>query len=208
MLTISLLSLPQRSEYKIVNGILAYLLNESFFFLILQQFSFIIVTVCLIRIPSMILDILFKEITLTKTASTNEVVELVAKWKENWLVVCDLVVDVNNFIGWPLILYIILGFYIFVSYNFLILFRFLEIEQRHFLSYGISMYLILKFFACFCLLAFAAEKLPLKVNCLINVDTGRTAMNRVFNWQVSNILNQLKHVKVSVYAVQNQVSLR
>ena len=83
VLTISLLSLPQRFKFKIANGVFKYLINESFFFLILQQFSLIILTVCLIRIPSMILDILYKEIDLKKTASINEVVELLTKWKEN-----------------------------------------------------------------------------------------------------------------------------
>ena len=45
----------------------------------------------------MIVDILFKEISLTKTASTTEVVELVAKWKENWLAICDHVIDSEQF---------------------------------------------------------------------------------------------------------------
>ena len=186
---------------------LKYLLEESFYFLISQQFSFIILTVCLIRIPSMILDILFKEITLTETASTSKVAELVAKWKENWLVTYDLVVDVNNFIGWPFFLYIIYGFFIFVTLNFLVLYRLLGIDQHNFSTNGIIMYQVLKFFACFCLLAFEAEKLPSKVNCWIKMATGWTIMNRVFNFQVSNISKQLRHVKVSVYAIQNQVSL-
>ena len=155
----------------------------------------------------MILDILYKEINSTKTASINEVAELVTKWKENWLIVCDLVVDVNKFIGWPLFMCIIFGFYTFVSVTFNILFRLLAADENSLSSNFIPMYFILKFFAYFCLLASAAEKLPSKVNYLINVDTGRTAMNRVFNFQVSNISNQLKHVKVPVYAVQNQVSL-
>ena len=181
VLTISLLSLPQRFKFKIANGVFKYLINESFFFLILQQFSLIILTVCLIRIPSMILDILYKEITLTKTASINEVVELLTKWKENWLLICDLVVDVNNFIGWPLILYIIYGIFIFVSHTFLILFHFLGNERHSLISNGINMYLILRFFTCFCILAFEAEKLPSKVNDRMNIDTTRTVTNVVFN---------------------------
>ena len=165
MLTISLLSLPERFELQSKNGLLNHLMLECFYFLISQQFSFIILTVCLIRIPSMILDILFKEITLTETASTSKVAELVAKWKENWLVTYDLVVDVNNFIGWPFFLYIIYGFFIFVTLNFLVLYRLLGIDQQNFSTNGIVMYQVLKFFACFCLLAFEAEKLPSKVNC-------------------------------------------
>ena len=79
------------------NGIFAYLLIESFYFLILQKSSLIILTVCLIRIPSMIVDILLKEISLTKTASITEVVELVAKWKAIWLAICDLVINSEKF---------------------------------------------------------------------------------------------------------------
>ena len=134
MVTISLISLPQRFEYKIANGILKFLLQECFYILSLQLFSFITLTVCLIQIPSKILDILYKEINLTKTASINEVAELVAKWKENWLLICDLVADLNNFIGRPLFLYIIYGFFIFISFTFFILFRILT-EDRHSLSF-------------------------------------------------------------------------
>ena len=170
MLTVSLLFLPERFKFKIANGILKYILDEYFFFLILQQFSFIILTICLIRITSTIVDILYKEITLTKTASVNEVAELVAKWKENWLVVCDLVVDVNNFIGWPLFVYIIYGFFIFVSYTFTIFFRILTDEGLSLSFSSITMYFVLKFFAYICLLAFEAEKLPSKVNDRMSFD--------------------------------------
>ena len=170
MLTVSLLSLPERFKLNIAIGIFNYLINECFYFLILQQFSFIILTICLIRITSTIVDILYKEITLTKTASVNEVAELVAKWKENWLVVCDLVVDVNNFIGWPLFVYIIYGFFIFVSYTFTIFFRILTDEGLSLSFSSITMYFVLKFFAYICLLAFEAEKLPSKVNDRMSFD--------------------------------------
>ena len=119
----------------------------------------------------MIVDILYKEITLTKTASTTEVVELVAKWKENWLVICDLVVDVNNFIGGPLFLYIIYGFLTFISFTFTILFRILTDDRYSFSYSSIAMYFVLKTLAYFCLLAFEAEKLPSKVYDRMNIDT-------------------------------------
>ena len=207
VLTVSLLSLPQRFEQKIAIGILEYLLNEIYYILALQLFSFIILTICLIRIPSMIVDILYKEITLTKNASTTEVVELVDKWKGNWLVICDLLAYVNDFIGRPLFLYIIYGFFVFFSYTFFILFRILTDDGRSLSSSFIAIYFILKFLASFCLLAFEAEKIPSKVNYRMNFDTWSTKMNPVFNFQVSNISNRLRHVKVTVYAIQNQVSL-
>ena len=163
VLTIGLLSLPERIKFKSANGTLEYLLNEIYFILSLQLFSFIILTICLIRIPSMIVDILYKEISLAKTASITEVVELVAKWKENRLVICDLVADVNDFIGWPLFLFIIYGFFISVSFTFTILFRLLATDHHSFSFNCILMYLIFKFFAWFCLLALEAEKLPTKV---------------------------------------------
>ena len=177
LLTISLISLPQRFKFYFHKGILSYILSEFYYLQILQQFSFIFLTVCLIRIPSLVFDILYKEITLTKTASINQVVELVTKWKENWLVICDLVADVNDFIGWSLFLYIIYGFFIFVSFTFFVLFRFLEIGHHDFSINGIIIYAILKFLASFCLLAFEAEKLPSKVNYRMNFDAGSTIMN-------------------------------
>ena len=153
----------------------------------------------------MIVDILYKEIDLTKTASINEVVDLVAKWKENWLVICDLVADVNDFIGRPLFLYIIYGLSLFIFCTMTLALHLLTIESESFEIMAI--YIILRFLISFCLLAFEAEKLPSKVNCWIKIATGWTIMNRVFNFQVSNISKQLRHVKVSVYAIQNQVSL-
>ena len=153
------------------------MLDEYFFFLAVQQFSIITLTICLIRIPSMIVDILYKEITLTKTASINEVVELVVKWKENWLVICDFVVDLNDFIGRPLFLYIIFGLFESVLFTFTILFRILMTNEQSLSSNFIRMYFILKFFTCFCLLAFTAEKLPSKVNYRMYIDTRCTIMN-------------------------------
>ena len=155
----------------------------------------------------MILYFIYKQINLTKTASINEVVELVTKRKENWLLICDLVVDVNEFIGRPLFLCIIYRFYIFVSFTFNILFRLLLADEGSLSSNSIPMYFIVKFFAYFCLLAFAAEKLPSMENYRINIDTWSKKMIPVFNSKVSNISNQLKHVEGPVYLVQNQVSL-
>ena len=169
VLIIGLTSLPEQFKFSSENGIYKYLVNQCYYFLILQNYSVIILTVCLIRIPSMILDNFNKEITLTKTASVNEVAELVAKWKENWLVVCDLVADVNDFIGWPLFVYIIYGFFIFVSYTFTIFFRILTDEGLSLSFSSITMYFVLKFFVYICLLAFEAEKLPSKVNCRIKL---------------------------------------
>ena len=197
VLIIGLTSLPKQFKFSSGNGIYKYLVNQCYYFLTLQNYSFIILTVCLIRIPSMILDNFNKEITLTKTASINQVVDLVAKWKENWLVVCDLVVDVNDFIGWPLFVYIIYGFFIFVSYTFTIFFRILTDEGLSLSFSSITMYFVLKFFAYICLLAFEAEKLPSKVNDRMSFDHWSTKMNPVFNFQVSNISDQLIHVKVT-----------
>ena len=104
----------------------------------------------------MIRYFLYKQINLTKTASINEVVELLTKRKENWLLICDLVVDVNDFIGRPLFRCIIYGFYIFVSATFNILFRLLVADEDGLSSNSIPMYFIVKFLASFCLLAFAA----------------------------------------------------
>ena len=165
VLIIGLTSLPKQFKFSSENGIYKYLVNQCYYFLILQNYSFIILTVCLIQIPSMILDNFYKEITLTKNASITEIVEFTAKWKKNWLLICDLVADVNDFIGRPLFLYILNGFFVFILCTFYALLRLLTIDQNTFSSEIINIYLILKYLASFCLLAFEAEKLPSKVNC-------------------------------------------
>ena len=125
-----------QTVYTRANGIFAYLLIESLYFLILQKFSLIILTVCLIRIPSMIVDILFKEISLTKTASITEVVELVAKWKAIWLAICDLVIDSEQFHRMASLP--ISEFFAFVMLNCFILFRFMVTDHHNYSFNGIQ----------------------------------------------------------------------
>ena len=63
--------------------------------------------VCLIQIPSMSLTFLFKEVHFSKSSSTTEKSQLIAKWKKQYFLICDLVVDINDFLGPTLFCFII-----------------------------------------------------------------------------------------------------
>ena len=74
--------------------------------------------VCLIQIPSMSLAFLFKEIYFSKSASTTEKSWLIAKWKRQYFLICDLVVDINDFLGPTLFFFIIQAFLKTIYYAF------------------------------------------------------------------------------------------
>jgi len=90
-----------------------------------QTTTFVILVICLMRIPSTSLTLLFRNIEVKESASANETMDLVLKWREHYLLVCEFVESLNDFIGAP--------FFIFITYAFhyfLFLLRFTNIFPR------------------------------------------------------------------------------
>ena len=52
-----------------------------------------------------------------KSVFVIEMVVMKAKWKQHYLLVCDLVDDINHLIGWPLIFFIAYAFVTFICYS-------------------------------------------------------------------------------------------
>ena len=119
-MTIVIALLQQRVQFvtELNFPILIYL-EEARLMLSVQMFSFIILSVCLIRIPSIVLAALFRELAFGNPADMNE---MVAKWNRHYLLICDLVADLNDFLGQSLLLFIGFSFFTSISYSFAILY--------------------------------------------------------------------------------------
>ena len=126
------------------------------------MFNFFILTVCLIRIVSMGLAVLFKNISRKNPPSTTELAELLTEWKKHYLLICDLVLDLNEFIGIPLLIFLTKAFICFVGYSFYIL-GLLACTKRDLLFIISVLNLILKYLICVVILAFASEKISSEV---------------------------------------------
>ena len=159
-----ILSVPGRFQSMIAKGYLYYWAEESFWFSLIQNASFIILTVYLIRIPSICLAILFREVPFKTSASIAEIVELVAKWERYYFLICDIIQELNRFIGGPMLIFIAHAFLTFISYSFTLFNYFLypmkkpNIYLYIDLGYGIFQNLV-----CIIALAFVSETIPKQV---------------------------------------------
>ena len=171
VLTISFLALPERFKFIFADDLFKYLLEESFYLMILQQLSFFFLMIGLIRIPSMCLSILFRDVPSTKSVSTNEIVKLVAKWKGNYILVCDLVTAINEFIGWPLFVFIVYAVFVFISFTSITSYRLLSSNKFSFSASFINIYFVFKFMIGIISIAFVSEKIPSQVSCKMNIAT-------------------------------------
>ena len=161
---LSIASVPERFLYTIAQGIPFLLAQETFWLFIIQHAGFIVFTVNLIRIPSMCLAILFREVSLKKSASIAEMVELEKKWKRHYFLICDIVADVNGFIGGPLLLFIAYAFITSVSYSFAIVYALINPEDIPFVFYSEIIYNVAQNIICIILLVFVSEKIPKQVS--------------------------------------------
>lgn len=164
MLTIGFISLPQRVNYVYRNDVFSYIKWESFYFTIMQQMSFFVLALCLIRIPSMSLAFLFKEVSSMTSASVSEKVKLLESLKKNYYIFCNLVANINGFVGYPLFIFILHVLFEFISLSVLIFHRRLSNNAVFFLVDGINILLLFKFIMCIISLAVVSDKIPLQVS--------------------------------------------
>ena len=206
-LIIGLITLLEQPLAVIQDGLLYAMIKHSYLIFMQQQIIFVILVVCLIRIPSLSLAALSEEIRLKKSASITDMVSLYLKWKKQYQLVCELVGDVNNFIGIPIFLFIIFSFIYFVSYLFIILY--MHFQQNVSYAY-LEIYTLFKYLFCLIALAFASENMLCEVSCQSQVlrptpFRSFVSSKETLSIQVSKVSKQLRHLHVPVYAIQNQV---
>ena len=83
-----------------------------------QYAIFLVLSICLIRIPSLTLVSLSKEVYFRESATTAEMNQLIVEWKKSYVLVCDIVAAMNAFIGQPIFIFFIMSMISFISMVF------------------------------------------------------------------------------------------
>ena len=118
--------------------------------------------VCLIRIPSLSLETLFKEIYLRESASTtHEMNQLIMKWRRKFILIRDLVVELNGFIGQTMFLFIFLGFTSSINLIFNAIAKVLTNNRLYLVDNILEAVVNVIFFG---LLAFVSDQIPRQVS--------------------------------------------
>ena len=136
---------------------------ETFWIHRTQSFSFLMLMVCLIRIPSMSIAILFNEVSLRKQASTNPLKETIVKWKKDYILLCDLVADINDFIAKPMLIYIIHVFVTSINVLFSVIINVLSVTSYDILLYD-NISNTLQGVICIIMLALVSDQIPKQVS--------------------------------------------
>ena len=127
----------------------------------IQTLSFFILIICLIRIPSTSLAFLFNEIPIEN--SGTDMAELVVKWRKQYVLICELVASLNDFIGKPLLIFVIYAFVSFVGFTFHVLFLYFSTEPSMPVKYALII-TILENVVYINILAYASEKISSEVS--------------------------------------------
>ena len=132
----------------------------------IQMMSFVILMVCLIRIPSMILEILFGEVPFATSVPVVEMIQLVAKWNRHYLLVRDLVANISQFLGFPMLLFILYAFITSINYTFAtILILWSPNSSRNIPTSNIYDFIliVIENVLCIILIAHVSEQIPQQV---------------------------------------------
>lgn len=132
--------------------------------LFMQILSFVVLSAILIRIPSLVLAMFAAEVQLNTSTSVTEMIELVAKWNEHYLLVRDIVAKVNDFLGEPLLLFFGFSFLTFIGYSFNIFYILWMDYDLKFLYFSDDIFITLQNFVCIVLLVFVSDKIPQQVS--------------------------------------------
>lgn len=149
--------------------------GRSIFYI--QIFSFVMFSVILIRIPSVILAVLFREVPFNKYASTNEMIELVAKWSKYYLLVGDLIADINHFLGPPLVLFMGFSFFTFIGYSFIILDALITTTETPLIFLYDDIFTTILNVISVALLAYVSENIPQQVTEITRLWNSKSKMN-------------------------------
>ena len=144
-------------EYKM----LGMLMNDFHWIARVPIISILVLIVCLIRIASMSLTVLFKEISFRESASSSEKNQLITKWRKNYILVRDLVAEMNAFFGRPVIIVVILAMISSINLTFVLIIKIIMNDFSYIFDYITE---ILTNIICLSLLAFISEQIPQQVS--------------------------------------------
>ena len=153
-------------HYLVTKNYLYWIGKDSRMLCNIQMMSFVVLMVCLIRIPSMILEILFREVPFATSVPVVEMIQLVAKWNRHYLLVRDLVANISQFFGYPILLFILYAFITSINYTFAAIIVLWSTNTNSIIPSSVSYDFILiaiENVVCIVFIAHISEKIPQQV---------------------------------------------
>ena len=123
--------------------------------------SVLILIICLIRIASMSLEALYKEIFFRESASTLEMNLLIMKWRKSYILVRDLVAEMNVFFDRPIIIVVFITMLSSINLTCAVIVKIKMNSNGNLFDYILE---IVTNLVCLCLLALVSEQLPQQVS--------------------------------------------
>ena len=123
--------------------------------------SILVCIICLIRVASMSLAALYKEISFRESASTLEMNQLIMKWRKSYILVRDLVSAMNAFFGQLIIIVIFIAMISAINLTFAVIIK-IKMNNNEYLFDYIQE--IITNIICLGSLAFVSEQIPQQVS--------------------------------------------
>ena len=117
--------------------------------------------ICIIRIPSFSLLNLSKEIFARESATNVEMNQLIVEWKKSYVLVCDVVAEINAFLGQPIFIFFIMSMIISINMVFTLL---VDILDNNLKSIGVYVFTITNFLIWNGILFFVSDQIPQQVS--------------------------------------------
>ena len=136
-------------------------LNKFYWISKIPVFSFALLIVCLIRIVKMSLEVIFKEISFGETASTSEMNQLILKWRKSYILVHDLVAEINACFGQQIIVFVLMAMLSSINLTYAVIVKIKMNESLFLFDY---IFAIVTNIICLSLLAFISEQIPQQVS--------------------------------------------
>ena len=144
-------------KYKILQ-----ILRKDFYWIpSVPMISVLVFIICLIRIASMSLEALYKEIFFRESAFPSEMHLLILKWRKSYILVRDVVAEMNAFFGQPIIIVVFITTLSSINLTFAVIHK-IKMNNFEYL-FGYIMEIVTNF-DCLTLLAFISEQIPQQVS--------------------------------------------
>ena len=145
--------------------VLQVLWNDWYWISSIPMISVLVFIVGLIRIASMSLAVLYKEIYFRESASTSEMNQLIMKWRKSYILVRDLVAEMNACFGQQIIIVVFITIISSINLTFVVIVKIRTSDSSFLIEYILE---IVTNIICLCLLAFISEQIPQQVSYKYN----------------------------------------
>ena len=123
--------------------------------------SVLVLIICLIRIASMSLATLCREISFGQSASSFEMNQLMKKWRKSYILIRDLVAEMNAFLGLPIIIVVFISMLSSINMTFAVIVKISMSDFSYFIDYMLDTVIHI---ICLIFLAFISEQIPQQVS--------------------------------------------